>query len=103
MAAPRHPVLVRPTTESDLDFVLATERDPDNAPFILEWSREEHAAALGRPDMVHWIMEALPDRRRVGYIILAGIGGRHRSIEFRRVAVAEKGHGFGRAALRLVK
>ncbi len=55
------------------------------------------------PDAAHWIVEADPDGRAVGYVILSGLESPHRNIEFKRVALAERGAGLGREALRLVK
>ena len=34
---------LRPTREDDLDYVVAAEADPDNAPFLAPSPREEHA------------------------------------------------------------
>ena len=31
-------IALRPTTEADLDFVLAAERAAENVPFIRQWS-----------------------------------------------------------------
>ena len=35
-------LIAGPTSEIDLDFVLAAERDPENARFVSQWSRDEH-------------------------------------------------------------
>lgn len=43
-------VHLRPIRPEGLDFVLDSEQDPANAPFILPWTRDRHARALcGRP------------------------------------------------------
>jgi diamine N-acetyltransferase len=39
----------------------------------------------------------------VGYVILQGLDGIHRAIEFRRLVVTAKGCGYGRAAVRMIK
>ncbi len=51
----------------------------------------------------HLIIENTADGSRVGYIILAGLADVNQSIEFRRIVVTEKGKGYGKQALRLVK
>ena len=37
-------VRLRPTMQSDLEFVLSIERDPVNLPFITPWERTQHEA-----------------------------------------------------------
>jgi diamine N-acetyltransferase len=100
----------RPTTDADLDWVVRLEHDPVNEPFITRWPRARHAAALQEPATRHLVIaEAGAERsgagedRRLGYIILRGVGEPDRSVELLRIVVAEPGRGIGRAALRLVK
>lgn len=59
--------------------------------------------ALTDPDVCHLVIERLDDQRPVGYIILAGLKNSNQSVEFRRIVVTEKGKGYGKCALRLVK
>lgn len=96
-------VVLRPTTIADLDFVLAAEAAPDNRRFVLQWSREQHVTAIGSPNIAHRILEDPLKRQAVGYVILLGLEEPHRSIEFRRLVVTEKGRGYGRAAVRAIK
>ncbi len=96
-------IRLRPTAADDLPFVLATEHDEENSRFILPWERERHEAALGNPDIRHLIVEAAESAEPVGYVIVAGLQNPHHSIELMRITVARKGHGYGRAALQLVK
>ena len=96
-------VRLRPTTAADLDWVLAAEGHPDNAPCVTQWTRAQHAAALEHVDMRHYVLESVPDRRAVGYVILAGLAGAPGGLEVRRIVVTEKRRGHGRAALRLIK
>ena len=43
-------VRLRPTMQSDLDYVLSLEQDPANLPFITPWERTQHEAAIRFPD-----------------------------------------------------
>jgi RimJ/RimL family protein N-acetyltransferase len=97
------PVHLRPTTRDDLDFVLAAELDPDNRPFVVAWTREQHAAALHDSDLAHLIIEHRITRDRAGFVILAGLANPNLSLEFRRIVVTAKRMGIGRAVVRLVK
>ena len=100
-AAPR--VRLRPTMQSDLEFVLSLERDPENLPYITPWERIQHEAAIRFPDFRHFIIEAGPGLEAGGFLILIGCRNPHQSIELKRMVVRDKNQGFGRAALRVAK
>ncbi|HZS10315.1 MAG TPA: GNAT family protein [Blastocatellia bacterium] len=93
-------ITLRKTEESDLDYVLTAEHSPENSAFVIRWPEERHRQALTDPDISHLIVQA---ETRVGYIILAGLRDRNDSIEFRRIVITEKGKGYGRQAVGLVK
>src|SRR5713226_2345590 len=96
-------VHLRPTTLDDLDFVLRAERDPDNHPFIVAWTREQHTAALHDSDLAHLTIEYGSTPNRAGFVILAGLANPNLSVELRRIVVTAKRIGIGRAAIGLVK
>ena len=96
-------VRLRSTTAEDLDFVVAAERDEENLPFIGQWTREQHLAALQDAGTAHMIVARTEAARRVGHVILTGLADRDQGIRLRRICVTEKGEGYGREALRLVK
>ena len=96
-------VRLRPTAPADLDWVLEAEAHPENAPFVTRWTRAQHAAALDHADMRHLVIETVPDGRAVGYVILAGLAGARDGAELRRIVVTDKGRGYGRETLRLIK
>lgn len=91
------------TREDDLDFVLRAEQSAENCSFISVWTREQHLSTLSSKNLSHLIIENIADGSRVGYIILAGLADANQSIEFLRIVVTEKGKGYGKEALRLVK
>ena len=96
-------VRLRRTELGDLDFVLAAESDLENVPFIGQWPREEHLAALGDGDVAHLIVTRIADGARVGYVILTGLGEAAEGVRLRRICITEKGQGYGTETLRLVK
>ena len=96
-------VRLRPTMQSDLEFVLSIERDPANLPFITPWERTQHEAAIRFPDFRHFIIEGGPALDAAGFMILIGCRSRHQSLELKRMVVQDKGKGYGRAALRVAK
>jgi len=95
-------VFFRPTEHSDLNSVLSIEQNPENSPFIRQWSKEQHAAAVADGNVAHLVIST-PSDGTVGYLILVGLENADKSIEFKRIAIAGKGRGFGRAAVRYVK
>ena len=90
-------VTLCPTEAHDLPLVTAWERHPDNSAFVEVWPSERHRTALADPEMVHMMVETEGDP--VGFVILAGLGGARPVVEFRRIVVADKGHGIGQAAV----
>lgn len=94
-------VRLRPTAEEDLKFVLREEGDEENRPFIGRWPRERHLEALADDGVEHSILED-GDGAPVGYAILTGIRDPGRVFCLKRLMVAERGRGYGRAALRLI-
>jgi RimJ/RimL family protein N-acetyltransferase len=96
-------VRLRPTMQSDLEFVLSLERDPENLPFITPWERIQHEAAIRFPDFRHFIIETGDGLDAGGFMILVGCRNQHLSIELKRMVVRDKNQGFGRAALRVAK
>jgi diamine N-acetyltransferase len=101
----REPVRVRlrPTMQSDLEYVLSLENDPENLPYITPWEKMQHEAAIRFPDFRHFIIEAGPGLERAGFLILIGCRNQHACIELKRMVVQQKGQGFGHAAVRVVK
>jgi diamine N-acetyltransferase len=104
-AAPRAlaRVRLRPTMQSDLEFVLSLEQDKANLPFITPWERTQHEAAIRFPDFRHFIIEGGQGLESAGFLILIGCKSRHQSLELKRMVVQTKGAGVGRAALRVAR
>jgi diamine N-acetyltransferase len=100
-----HPVRLRPSMLSDLDFVVTVEQDAANRPFITPWERTQHEGAIRFPDCRHFIVEAGPGYPSAGFVILQGCRNPHRSIELKRMVLqpAAQGQGVGRACIRLLQ
>jgi len=101
--SPRLRLRLRPTMLSDLDYVQTVETDAHNLPFITPWERTQHEGAVRFPDFRHFIVEAGDDWARAGFVILQGCRNQHRSVELKRIVLQPKGHGLGRACVRLLK
>jgi RimJ/RimL family protein N-acetyltransferase len=96
-------IALRLTQEPDLEFVTRVETAAENCPFIGQWSREQHLASVADPNYRHCIIERSDDQKPVGYLILHGLVDPGYAVQIRRIVVTEKGRGYGRKALRLVK
>jgi diamine N-acetyltransferase len=96
-------VRFRPTRPEDLDYVMGQEDHDENSAYIRHWSREKHLAAINDPNFAHFIVERIDDARPVGFVILIGVQEPDGNLEFKRIAISEKGNGYGREAVRLIK
>jgi len=84
-----------------LDLILDIEKA--NSDFVFIWPKERHMKAMNSEDEMHISVFSSADRKLVGYILLAGIGGEDSAVEFRRMAIADKGKGYGRTSVRFIK
>lgn len=92
---------LRRTEERDLAFVIETENDPDNRPFIGQWTVERHRAALTEEDVLHAVISG-GQGEPAGYIIVTGLTDANRSVCIQRIALKQKGRGYGTEAMRLI-
>lgn len=96
-------ITIRKTTKADLDFVMDTEHTEENKRYIIPWDSEMHQKSLVNPDILHFIIENSDNGRYLGYGIIAGLENPHKSIELQRIVIVEKGRGYGRQSLRVLK
>lgn len=96
-------IAVRPTNEKDLSYVLKAEAGEENAPYVAQWSRQQHLDAMKDEDIKHIIIEESGTENTIGYAIIAGIKSNDNAIELRRIVITEKGRGYGRRALQMIK
>jgi RimJ/RimL family protein N-acetyltransferase len=93
----------RTTREEDLDFVVEAEQAEANRDFVGQWSREQHRALFTNPDSAHMLFEMVAEGKPVGFAIVNGLQNPHQSVELMRIVVTDKGRGYGREAIRLIK
>ncbi len=95
-------VRVRTSLETDIDYIMKTESDPSNSPYVFQWTYDQHKAAMENPDILHLLIEDKETGEPSGYMIVAGVQSHHKSIELMRVAVSKKNKGFGRDSIKLL-
>ena len=85
------------TSPKDLAEIITIESDPENMTFIGAYSFERHQQVIDNKDELHLTFAA--NERLIGYAILMGLENPNNAIELKRITIAEKGKGYGRAAL----
>ena len=89
------------TLKEELRNILEIEKHPDNLQFIGAYSMERHREVIENSDELHLTFK--DQGKLIGYAILQGLENPNDVIEFKRITIAEKGKGYGRAALKAVK
>jgi diamine N-acetyltransferase len=84
-------------TEVDIDFVTQSEEHPDNRRFVGQWTHEQYRQALTDPN--YGCFGFVVNQVLVGHCILANLQDPDDAIQLKRLVVAIKGNGYGRAAL----
>jgi len=90
------------TEKEDIPFVVEAEREAGNAQYISQWSVEQHENAIDDADIFHLMVKDIKGNS-VGYAIIKGMANPNNSIELMRVVITEKGFGYGKGVLSLVK
>ncbi|WP_232242982.1 hypothetical protein [Paenibacillus sp. GSMTC-2017] len=89
---------MRKTEANDLAFVIETESDDGNSPFVGQWSINQHLDALQYEDMMHLIIED-NQNNRVGYVLLTGLLNPNKAVCVMRITIKIKGQGYGKECL----
>jgi RimJ/RimL family protein N-acetyltransferase len=91
-------VALRRGSQSDIPFVMATERLEGYGELVGRWEADKHLAALGDGRHAYFIAEH--DGAPVGFAILRDWASAEQVTLVKRVAIARPGLGFGTAMTR---
>lgn len=91
-------MLLRLASPADVSPIIVLERTPAASAFVGQWSEERHRATLASPDARYFVSEA-DSGALAAYAILRGLTESSRSIELKRIVVANPGCGLGRKIL----
>lgn len=94
---------IKITNNIGADVSKIIEFEISNNQFINSYNKEKHHALLDDSDCLHLSLRRLDNDKIVGFMLLFGLDGVNDSLELRRIAINEKGKGFGREALKLLK
>jgi len=92
----------RKAVPADMDYIMEVEYLPENAKYVIPYTREVHLATLDTTGAVHLIIETL-DGSPVGFLMIAGLDNPSKEIEFTRIILAVKGQGYGQETLSMLK
>ncbi|MBU1012466.1 MAG: GNAT family N-acetyltransferase [Bacteroidetes bacterium] len=89
------------TVSTEIDSIIEFENS--NKQFVNQYPKDKHIALLNDNDCLHLSIKRLDTEKLIGHMIIFGLFNQNKVIEFRRLTINEKGLGFGREAIRLLK
>ena len=95
-------VRLRAAEERDLDFILTSEANPENARYIVADSRVYHQDTLDSPAAIHFIVERKDNGKAIGFLMATGRNSPDHEQYWRRVIINERGKGYGKEAMNLL-
>ena len=96
-------IIIRTTRPKDINFIYDLEHEPENSIYVGQWTMDQHLAALMQRDMMYLIIQETKSKKPIGFVILAGFENPNKSIELKRIVIDDKGKGYGRETLKLIK
>lgn len=91
------------TVYDNVNFVISIESKEENKSFITPYDKNRHFQVIDSKDEEHLTVWEKDTEKIVGFIIIAGLENLNLSLEFRRIVIQDKGKGFGRQCLKLIK
>jgi diamine N-acetyltransferase len=95
-------ITLQKTMPADLAIVMEMENHAENRDFVTQNSLEKHLSIINNADEEH-LKVIGNEGKMIGYVILVGLENPNKIIELRRLVITEKGKGYGRETLRLIK
>ena len=80
----------RQATVEDMDYIMKVEYIPENAKYVIPYTREVH-------------MQTLDTHEKVGFLMIAGLDNPSKEIEWTRIILNVKGKGYGQETLEMLK
>lgn len=83
----------------DIDYIIGMEHHEENRPYIWQGTYEEHQEEIQDRNHLLCLVKDKKNLEEVGYF-LAHIDERSHRFELRRIALSQKGHGYGEEIIR---
>lgn len=93
----------RQATEADMDYIMKVEYIPENAKYVIPYSREVHMKTLDTPAATHLIIETIDGKEKVGFLMINALNNPDKEIEWTRIIVEAKGKGYGHETLQMLE
>ncbi len=94
---------VRLVNSDPLDIDQIADFEGLNRQFVNQYTREKHLSLLNDADCLHLSIRRLDNDKLTGHILIFGLTDPNKVLEFRRITISDKGLGFGREAIKLLK
>lgn len=95
-------LVIRKARIADADFMQSVESDADNSPWVATWPLGWRITKLGDEDFLQTVIEKA-DGTPIGILIFRGMRNAQEKLELKRIALLEKGKGYGKEALYLAQ
>lgn len=92
-------ISIKKTDFKDLNKIIDFEKE--NSQFIQQYDISEHTEIL--KNECHLSIFKKENNKLIGHIILTGISDQKKSVEFKRIVISEKGFGYGKDSIQLIK
>lgn len=89
------------TISPDIDTIIEFENS--NSQFVGQYSKDKHLALLKNKEYLHLSIKLLENDSLIGHMIIFGLDNPHKVLEFARITIEQKGYGYGREAIKLLK
>ena len=93
----------RQATVADMDYIMEAEYRPENARYVIPYTREVHMLTLDSEGAIHIIIEEKATGAKVGFLMIAGLDNPSKEVEWTRIILDAKGKGYGHETLKLLK
>ncbi|MEL7654929.1 MAG: GNAT family protein [Bacillota bacterium] len=84
--------------ESEIDTIIALESHKDNRNYLWIGTYEEHKAEIEDPNHLLLVFKRKEDQKIIGYALIR-LDFKSEIFELRRIAVSEKGKGYGKESM----
>lgn len=95
-------LVIRRARIADADFMQSVELEPDNSPWVANWSLGWRITKFGDEDFLQTVIEKT-DGTPIGILIFRGMRNVQEKLELKRIALIEKGKGYGKEAIYLAQ
>ena len=89
---------IREAISQDIEEIIEIETHKENRDFLWIGTKEEHESEIKDPNHLLLIFKEKQDDRTVGYALVR-LDKKSEIFELRRIAITEKGKGYGREAM----